>query len=156
MKSVFNKLVFLCVALAGWIIYDRWDNIVSRVQQTVDKVTTSVKSPQDDKPVTTTVYKWKDADGNWQFSNSKPESVNNAEIQQFRSDANVLPAVKATTSKPSEKPSSSSDGEKPADRNDKITSHIPGAGLIESAKSTIENAAKLKKTIETPKSIPKE
>lgn len=39
------------------------------------------------------VYKRKDAEGNWYYSNEPPKEGEEAELQVFRSDTNVLPPL---------------------------------------------------------------
>ena len=148
MKSLLNKLIFLVVILAGWVVYDRWDQITGSVQNATNTVSNAIKLDKADKPVTTTVYKWQDADGNWQFSNTKPASVPDAEAKQFRSDENVLPSVRAPA-----KPKSTGNNTKP-DKKD--VSSIPGAGFVQSVSKTFSEVQDLKKNLETPKTVPKE
>lgn len=42
----------------------------------------------------TMVYKWKDQNGKWQFSNTKPSEGVATEIKVYKSDDNVVPATK--------------------------------------------------------------
>ena len=41
----------------------------------------------------TKVYKHKDAQGNWYYSNEPPEKGTEVEVKTYRSDANVLPPL---------------------------------------------------------------
>ena len=44
------------------------------------------------KPKTTTVYKWRDAAGNWQISDQPPGNGTEYETLEYHRDANVMPA----------------------------------------------------------------
>ena len=55
---------------------------------------------------TTRVYKWQDADGNWQFSNQPPAEGVASSSRVYRSDTNVTQAVtpRASASEPTSSP----------------------------------------------------
>ena len=144
------------IILVGWIAYDQWDVILEKVQSVSNKASSQVnktlKSGDDKKPTTTTVYKWKDAQGNWQFSNTRPENVKDTEIKQFRSDTNITPAVtytekKAATKTNKENKTTDEKSTEPA---------VPGGGLVDSVKDKFKEISELKKNIETPREIPTE
>ena len=40
----------------------------------------------------TTIYKWRDAQGNWQITDRPPPEGAPYEILKYRSDANILPS----------------------------------------------------------------
>ena len=44
-------------------------------------------------PVETKLYKWRDASGQWQVSDTPPSAGIKYEILQYRSDVNVVPAL---------------------------------------------------------------
>ena len=45
-------------------------------------------------PANTTLYKWRDATGQWQVTDTPPGPGIKYEILHYRSDVNVIPAVK--------------------------------------------------------------
>lgn len=47
-----------------------------------------------------TVYKWRDKEGNWQFSNQAPTEDIATSVTVYRSDANVIQAVKPPEPEP--------------------------------------------------------
>jgi len=49
-------------------------------------------TPLAPEPAPTTVYKWRDGDGNWQVSD-KPPAKGDYEVRQYRGDVNVMPSV---------------------------------------------------------------
>jgi len=153
MKSVLYKLVFVTIILGGWVAYDKRDAISDFISASGNKIPTQVSdlfssSGNSDKVITTTVYKWKDENGEIQFSNTKPAHMPNAEIQQFRSDTNVVAAVKA----PPAKKAAASPAKTTSSSNDK--KEEKSAGVFDSITGKMDEIAKLKKAIETPKTIP--
>lgn len=52
---------------------------------------------------TTTIYKWRDAQGEWHFSNTPPPAGAAVEVKTYRSDSNIIPAPRAPTPRPTEK-----------------------------------------------------
>ena len=146
------------IILVGWVAYEKWDVILEKVQSVSNKASSQVnktlKSGDDKKPTTTTVYKWKDKQGNWKFSNTKPDNIANTEIKQFRSDTNITPKV-TYTEKKIEKPEQNTKSEK-ADDKEKKESSVPGGGIVESVKDKFNEIQELKKIIETPRNIPTE
>ena len=50
-------------------------------------------------PETTTVYKWQDANGQWQVSNQPPPGNTPYETLDYHRDANIMPADNATKTK---------------------------------------------------------
>ncbi len=42
-------------------------------------------------PETTRVYKWQDKQGNWHISNTPPSEQAAVEVQDYRSDQNIMP-----------------------------------------------------------------
>ena len=136
MKSLLNKLIFLTLVVSAWVVYDRWDSISQTFESTKKQISREISSIKNTEVKTTTVYKWKDKDGNWQFSNTRPENVPDAEVKQFRSDENILPPVSQTAKKKDEKQES--------------------GGIIESIKGSINEASGLKQNLETAKQAPAE
>jgi hypothetical protein len=45
-------------------------------------------------PTVTRVYKWRDAQGNWQMTD-RPPAGRDYEVKEFRSDKNLVPALEA-------------------------------------------------------------
>ena len=80
-----KKLLFILAAvLAGALLFVWQDPQLSKKvkDQTHDLLT----------PTTTTVYKWQDAKGNWQISNSPPASNIPYETQEYHRDTNIMPS----------------------------------------------------------------
>ena len=70
------------VLIAGALLYTNpdWRAYLLR---TGDNVMNEVK--------TTTLYKWQDADGQWQVSSEKPPPGTEFEILKYQRDTNVMP-----------------------------------------------------------------
>ena len=136
MKSLFNKLIFLILILSAWVVYDRWDSISQIFKSTQKQISREISSIKNTEVTTTTVYKWKDKDGNWQYSNARPENVPDAEVKQFRSDENILPPVSQTAKK--------KDGKQES------------GGIIQSITNSVNEAGNLKQSLETEKKVPAE
>ena len=64
----------------------------------VEQITPDLTVPASDS--TTTVYKWRDKEGVWHYSNTEPPQHSNAETLHLETNVNVLPASEtpATTS----------------------------------------------------------
>jgi len=58
-------------------------------------------TPLERPPAETTLYKWRDATGQWQVSDKPPGGGVKYEVLRYRSDVNVVPAI--TTEKKKEK-----------------------------------------------------
>lgn len=93
-KSMFFKLVFALIALVGWLIYDRWDDITYNIAKAQHNVVKTAKKalPKEDAPVVQT-YKWTDADGKVHYSNIKPADAGNVETKAVNTGQNVMPSV---------------------------------------------------------------
>lgn len=50
-------------------------------------------TPLEPPPSVTRVYKWKDANGQWQVSDHPPAAGTHYEVQQYRSNENVVPSL---------------------------------------------------------------
>lgn len=141
MKSLLIKLVLITFAIVGWVVYDRWDELSSNVLSTTKQLSKQL-TPKNTEVKTTTVYKWQDKNGDWQFSNTKPANVADAEIKQFRSDENILPSVTQTANNNN-------------NNNNKKDEKEPG-GVIQSIKGKFNEVTDIKSKLETPKEIPAE
>lgn len=94
MKKIFFNLSFVLVVLVGWVIYDNWDKIAHVSVPSIDHIVPkNLISSNKEQTTITKIYKWKDADGNWHFTNEAPEGVTNAEVQTIRSNNNVIPST---------------------------------------------------------------
>ena len=51
-------------------------------------------------PVVTTAYKWRDASGNWQLTDTPPPQGTPYETLEASGDANVMPSARVTGEKP--------------------------------------------------------
>jgi hypothetical protein len=95
MKSLFVQMGIVAFALLGWVVYDHWGQWTAQSTAAVKSIaTTVVKSSlptEASTPTTTTVYKWQDAQGRWQFSNTPPEDQKSVSSETIRSDQNVVP-----------------------------------------------------------------
>jgi hypothetical protein len=118
------------------VVYDRWDSISQIFESTQKQISREISSIKNTEVTTTTVYKWKDKDGNWQYSNTRPENVPDAEVKQFRSDENILPPVSQTAKK--------KDGKQES------------GGIIQSITDSVNEASNLKGSLETEKKVPAE
>lgn len=96
MRSLFFKMGFLLVALIGWVIYDRWDNLSMTAATSASAISGKMKSSLPTEPpanVKTKVYKWQDAQGRWQFSNEPPKTQAKVSTQTYNSNENVIPRL---------------------------------------------------------------
>jgi len=93
MKSSIKLFLFISLILSAWLIYDRWDAVLLTLESSKEQVSRKISSTINNEVTTTFVYKWKDSEGNWQYSNTQPENVPDAEVKKFRSDENIMPAV---------------------------------------------------------------
>ena len=50
-------------------------------------------TPLELSPTVTTVYKWQDAEGNWQITDRRPTGGIAYEVLEYNSDTNVMPLV---------------------------------------------------------------
>ncbi len=152
MKAILNKLILFTVILSGWIVYDQWEifsHFFASARNKISSQFTDTFSSNADKAgnvTTTTVYRWKNKKGEWQFSNTKPEHVPDAEIQLFRSDTNVVPSLKTLPAK----------GKIGNDLGNTEKNEEQSSGILNSIKGKMDEVTQLKKTLETPKKIPTE
>lgn len=156
MKAILNKLILLMVILSVWIVYDQWEIFSHLFASTRDKISTqftdTFSSNANDNAgnvTTTTVYRWKNKKGEWQFSNTKPEHVPDAEIQLFRSDTNVVPSIPSLKTPPTK-------GEIANNLGNTEKNEEQSGGILNSIKGKMDEVTQLKKTLETPKKIPTE
>ena len=78
-------LVFGIGAGAGYLYYFERDFAEQWLSKTPLKTTL--------KPSVTQVYKWRDAQGNWQITDRPPPDVE-YEMKEYRSDENIVPSIK--------------------------------------------------------------
>ena len=137
MQSLFFKMGLVLVALVGWVVYDRWDNLSATTVASVSTVSTKVKSSLPTEPPTnvkTKVYKWQDAQGHWQFSNTPPKTQAKVATQTYNSNENVIPRLTpediAIVTRKSNKEQPSNSG---------VFSHLPSA--VNSARDAQNTAA---------------
>lgn len=83
-------LIILAAILTAvvWYIYDDPD-LSHKVKKEVKQFI-----PSENK--TTTVYKWRDAKGDWQITDQPPPTGTQYKILQYQSDTNVMPAEAIT------------------------------------------------------------
>lgn len=72
------------------------------------------EGPLDTLDSTTTVYRWKDTDGNVHFSNRLPEGASGVESLEIDPDANLILGVEPSPGAPSGRPGTASDVISPA------------------------------------------
>lgn len=80
------KVIFLIIVLAAAV--GAWLYFNPDVQQELLKET-----PLATEPTTTQLYKWRDANGQWQVSDKPPTGNVEYEVMQYRSDTNVVPGL---------------------------------------------------------------
>lgn len=81
LKAIFWVLVIL--AIAGAYLYlnpEKWKKWVKG-------------TPLEPAPTVTQMYKWKDADGQWQISDRPPDAGIQYEVLKYSSDTNVMPSL---------------------------------------------------------------
>lgn len=64
----------------------------SSTKNKIDKISATI-SEKDVASKESKVYKRKDAQGNWYYSNEPPKEGEEAEVMTYRSDTNVLPPL---------------------------------------------------------------
>lgn len=97
MQSMLTKLIIVLIALVGWVVYSRMDQIkdfLGMVQESVPQVVEQTLEPDKPTPATTTVYKWQDASGEWHITSTPPDKATAIETKTYAHDVNVVPAVK--------------------------------------------------------------
>lgn len=82
MKTALILIVVAALGLGAWA----WFN-----PEFADQVDGSLRD-MNVKPKTTTVYKWRDAAGNWQITDQPPTDGTSYETLEYHRDANVMPA----------------------------------------------------------------
>ncbi len=100
MQQLFYKMALAVVALSAWVVYDRWDTWTAQASIAAEearlKTASLVQSSLPTEPpavVKTTVYKWKDAKGNWHFGDEPGKGVKNAKKETYSNDVNVAQRV---------------------------------------------------------------
>ncbi|MGD8484315.1 MAG: DUF4124 domain-containing protein [Thioalkalispiraceae bacterium] len=83
-----KKVLFILAAILLGIILYIWQD--PQLGKKVKDQTRDLISPE-----TTTVYKWQDANGQWQVSNQPPPGDIPYETLEYHRDTNVVPADKA-------------------------------------------------------------
>jgi len=81
LKAIIWVLVIL--AIAGAYLYlnpEKWKKWVKG-------------TPLEPPPAVTQMYKWKDANGQWQVSDRPPDAGTKYEMLQYRSDENIVPSL---------------------------------------------------------------
>ena len=78
-------IILLLSAVGAWLYFNPavWEDLLG-------------DTPLGPQPTVTKLYKWQDASGRWQVSDKPPAGNIHYEIMQFRSDTNVVPALKET------------------------------------------------------------
>ena len=86
--SLKTLIVLLILALAGIALFapDRATPLLSKLG--------SLNGPAEE----TRIYKWRDNNGDWQYSNTPPPAGIDYQVQNYRSDANIVPSTRPVTS----------------------------------------------------------
>ena len=105
MIAKYLKMIFVVLILAagGFAYYMHHNGLDPLDINDIKTATSSTKTKIDKISKTITekeslsqeskVYKRKDAQGNWYYSNEPPKEGDEAEVMTFRSDTNVLPPL---------------------------------------------------------------
>lgn len=98
-----NLIVIAVLAAGGFAYYMFYQGLNPLDMDDINTATTSTKNKidqisktvaeKDSMPEESRVYKRKDADGNWYYSNEPPKEGEEAEEMIYRSDTNVLPPL---------------------------------------------------------------
>lgn len=85
MKSVLIKLIIVTIALIGWVIYTRMDQIKEALDFDLDtsELVANIAPASSPSPTETTIYKWQDDKGDWHMSNSPPVDARNVQIHNY-------------------------------------------------------------------------
>lgn len=70
------------------------DLSVSKIKDAVSKLGEKIQSGVPDVPESTKVYKWYDKQGKLHVSNTPPADITNVQVQEYKSDTNVIPSGK--------------------------------------------------------------
>lgn len=68
------------------------DLSVSKIKQAVSEIGEKIQSNVPDAPETTTVYKWYDSSGKLHVSNTPPANVSDVQVQEYKSNVNIVPS----------------------------------------------------------------
>lgn len=102
--QLIKSLLFIALLAAGGLGYymyhqglnpldaDDIKTVTDTTKTKIDKISDTIKE-QDTLPKESKVYKRKDSQGNWYYSNEPPKEGEEAEEMTFRSDTNVLPPL---------------------------------------------------------------
>jgi len=85
MKKLLLIALLLAAVAAGYVYIH--PQIRSEVRSKVEQKTRHIVSGHD----TTTLYKWRDANGHWQLSSEPPPPGTPYETKHYRDDTNVVP-----------------------------------------------------------------
>lgn len=85
MKSVLIKLIIVTIALIGWVIYTRMDQIKDALDFDLDtsELVSKLPTTSSPAPTQTTIYKWRDDQGVWHMSNAPPADARNVQIHNY-------------------------------------------------------------------------
>lgn len=104
MASLIKKIAVIAVLILGgfgyYMYYHGLDPLdmndiktaTSSTKTKIDKISATI-TDKDSLSKETKVYKRKDTQGNWYYSNKPPEKGEEAEEMTYRSDTNVLPPL---------------------------------------------------------------
>ncbi|HKK04848.1 MAG TPA: DUF4124 domain-containing protein [Gammaproteobacteria bacterium] len=85
MKKLLLIALILVAVAAGYVYLH--PTLRSKVHSTLERETPRIAPDQE----TTTLYKWRDADGHWQLSSEPPPPGTPYETKHYRDDTNVVP-----------------------------------------------------------------
>ena len=149
MQSLLTKLIILLIAVIGYVVYSKMDQIkamLGEAEQAMPEIAIpSVAEPE--KPATTTVYKWQDASGEWHITSTPPPKGATVEAKTYAHDANVVPAVKAKKPESETSLFSTSSG---------ISSSAGSAGLKALATEDGQNLGNLKRGLQQLQDVNRE
>jgi len=83
-----KKLLILAIVLALAVYLYFYPELLFKAREAGKKIPASVGLT----PESTTLYKWRDVDGNWQVSDQPPPDGIEYETHEYPHDLNVLPS----------------------------------------------------------------
>ncbi|MDH5648654.1 MAG: DUF4124 domain-containing protein [Gammaproteobacteria bacterium] len=158
-KSLLIKLAMVLVILVAWMAYHNhslFDSISlsSLSGAASDKLPKRLTKPS---VTITTVYKWKDSNGTWQFSGTPPVGVTDFTVETIRSDQNVIasePAVPPATQQATKEKTAVTPGKSEGSDSSTGATANPDSGGLDSLlsperyKQAIEQAKEARRAME--------
>lgn len=118
-----------------------FSTLLKKIETPASQTKHQTQDHRTEQPSSNQVYKWRDEQGQWQFSDQAPAHAQ-AEILTFNPNENILPSIRPASSANKE---TSTHNPAPAESLKKTDTNnlIPGLPTLEQAKKVMEDARKV-------------